>query len=158
MALFTSTQTITRPNDTTAYTALDVVSTGAGAIIEFANIGVPGGMVLLTEASLLIDTGTLPSGIGQFRVHIFSSTPTPIADNAAFDVIAGDRAKYQGYFDIPTPIDLGATLFSQVDGLRKQFRTGAGGSLFAQMQTLAAFTPTANRVKTLTLQGLNVTD
>lgn len=149
--------TITRPNDTTAYTALDVVSTQAGAVLEFATLGKPNGVSLLTELRYMVDTGTVPSGMGAFRLHLYNAAPTAIADNAAFNLPAADRAKYVGFIEFGTPLDLGDTLFSQKEDLRKQVAL-SGGSLYGILQTVNGFTPTANRIKTITLLALDVTE
>jgi hypothetical protein len=151
-AIYSSSATITRPANTTAYTALDVVSTEAGAVLEFTNMGQPNGVVYITAASLRVDVAAVPSGMGVFRLHLYKTAPTAIADNAAFDLPSGDRAKYCGYLDIGTPIDLGATLWAQNDETRKQVDL-SGTSIYGILQTVAGFTPTSAAVKTITLRA-----
>lgn len=147
---------VTRPNDTTAYAALDVLGTDPGTVIEFPNIApVGGGPIMLLYAALRVDVGSIPSGMSQVRLHFYDSAPTAIADNAAFNLPAGDRAKYLGYLTLGTPIDLGDTLFSEDDFLRKQV-VATSSSIFAIAQTLSAFTPTASTVKNWELRAAEV--
>lgn len=149
---------ITRPANTTAYTAGDVIGTGTGddAIITLSSIGPSAGFVLVQSIELVIGISAVPSGMTSFRLHFYSSKPTAIADNAAFDVLSGDRAGYMGYIDLPAPVDLGSTCFTQIDYPGKLFKLGtASTSLFCELQTVGGFTPAANsevyslRVKTL---------
>ena len=157
---FTSSASFTRPDDTTAYTALDVVSTLAGAVMVFANIGPDaGGRVLLTSLALEIDVGAIPAGMGAFRLHIFAETPTPIADNAAFNLPAGDRSKYLGFIEIPTPLDLGATLWSETEAMAFPIRKEVlliSDTIYGILQTVPGYTPTALVVKKATLQSILV--
>lgn len=137
---------VPRPNDTTAYTALDVLggATTPGSLIEFANVAPPGGgpMVLL-YAGLRIDANALPSGLGQTKLHLYSTAPAAIADNAAYTLAAGDRDKYLGSIALGTPTLLGDTLYAEEDMARKEVMA-ASSSIWAIAQTIGAWTPTAN--------------
>lgn len=144
---------VTRPDNTTAYAALDVLGTDPGTVMEFPNIApVGGGPIMLLYAALRVDVGSIPSGMGQVRLHFYDSAPAAIADNAAYNLPAGDRAKYLGYLTLGTPLDLGDTLFSEDDFLRKQL-IATSSSIFAIAQTLSAFTPTASTVKNWELRA-----
>jgi hypothetical protein len=135
--------TITRPSNTTAYTAGDVVgSTSGSAIITLPSIGPSGGYVLLQSVRLLIGSTSVPSGMGAFRLHLYTTTPTAIADNSPFDLLSGEVANYAGYIDLPAPQDFGSTLFTQADycGTAIKLAT-ASTSLFAELETRGAFTP-----------------
>lgn len=147
---------VTRPDNTTAYTELDVLGTDPATVIEFANIApAGGGPVVLLYASLRVDVDSIPSGLGQTRLHLYTSAPTAIADNAAFNLPSGDRAKYLGYITLPAPADLGDTLFVEDDFLRKQV-IATSSSLFAVAQTIGAFTPSALTVKNWELRAAEV--
>jgi hypothetical protein len=149
---------VTRPDNTTAYTALDVLggTTTPLSLIEFANIApVGGGSIVLLYASLRVDVGTVPAGFGQMRLHLYNSAPAAIADNAAYNLPAADRAKYLGSLTLGAPIDLGDTLFSEDDFLRKQI-VATSSSIFAIAQTISAFTPTASTVKNWELRAAEV--
>ncbi|HEY8357713.1 MAG TPA: hypothetical protein VIL30_09650 [Ramlibacter sp.] len=139
---YLSTPTVTRPANTTAYTAGDVV----GGAIEFTSIGPAGGHIMVTAVDLAAYIAALPSGIGNIRLHVYSVTPpSALADNAAWDLPAGDRASYLGYIDMGTLLDVGSTCYVQTDGVNKQFKLAAGSSsLFGYLQTINAFTPGSN--------------
>lgn len=135
--------TITRPSNTTAYTAGDVVGdTGGSAIITLTSAGPSGGFVLIQSASLVFSDNTVPGGMGGFRVHLYSAAPTAIADNAVFDLVSGERANYMGYIDLPAPQDLGSTLYSQVDYPGRLVKLAAAStSMFAEIETRGGYTP-----------------
>lgn len=140
---FRSTVTITRPANTTAYTAGDVVGdTGGSAILTLANAGPSGGYVIIQSASLIFSDTAVISGMGSFRLHFYTASPTAIADNAAFDLVAGDRAAYVGYIDLATPVDFGSSLYTQVDYPGRVIKLSSDTtSLFAQLETKGAYTP-----------------
>lgn len=152
-----STVTITRPSNTTEYTAGDVVGiadagtpANAGTAIHELLIPASDRFVIVQEVQLLIHVASVPSGMAGFRVHFYNSSPTAILDNAAFDLVANDRAKWLGAVDLPTPIDRGSTLTTSVTfpGNVLKLEPGSRG-VFVQLQTLGTFTPTSGAVKTL---------
>lgn len=147
--------TITRPANTTAYTAGDVVSTGAGEILEFASLGAANDIITILGARLSIAVNAVPSGCTGFRLHLYNASPTAIADNAAYNLPAGDLAKYLGYVTISTPIDLGDNIFSQDDNLNITVKL-AGTSLYGILQTIGAYTPSSGAVKTIYLNVAGV--
>lgn len=137
------TTTITRPSNTTAYTAGDVVGdTSGSAIVTLASAGPSGGFVIIQSVSLVFSDASVPSGMGAFRLHLYSASPTAIADNAAFDLVSGERANYMGYVDIPTPQDFGSSLYAQVDYPGRLIKLAtASTTLFAELETRGAYTP-----------------
>lgn len=148
--------TITRGNDATPYNAGDVVSTLAGAVMEFANVGVANQIVAVLGTRMRVDLdAAVTAGITGYRLHLYNAAPTAIADNAAFNIPAADRAKYLGYVPISTPIRFDDTQWSQDDGINATFKL-AGTSLFGILETLGAYTPTANAVKTIFLDVAGV--
>ena len=158
---YTSSDTSTRPNNATPYTALDVVGSDPAANMTFASIGpAAGGKVVITYASLRIDVAAVPAGMTQFRLHLYNAAPAAITDNLAFNLPSGDRDKYLGYIEIPTPLDLGDTLFNGTeDGyypVRKEVVVPSGGTLYGILQTVGAYTPTAQAVKVVSLKSIGV--
>lgn len=136
---YKSQPTVTRPANTTAYAAGDVV----GGAITFPSLP-PAFNLLLTSADLRIDVAAIPSGMTSFRLHLYSATPaSALADNAAWDLPSGDRSAYLGYVDLGSPADVGSTLFCQVDGINKQLQIGGAG-LFGYLVTNGGFTPAGN--------------
>ena len=140
---YRTTATITRPSNTTAYTAGDVVGdTGGSAIISLTAAGPTAGFVILQSISLVFSDSTVPSGMGAFRIHMYSASPTAIADNAAFDLLSGDRATYMGYIDLPAPQDLGSTIYTQTDYPGRLIKLAAASTtLFVELETRGAYTP-----------------
>lgn len=138
---FVSSPTVTRPADTTAYTAGDVV----GGVITFAN-ATPGSNagVFVNFASLLWNLAAVPSGMTSFRLHLFSVTPpSALADNTAWDLPSSDRAAYLGFIDLGTPADVGSSVYVQTSGpnLTMQQMFAASTSLFGYMVTNGGYTP-----------------
>ena len=140
---YTSAATITRPSNTTAYAAGDVVGdTGGSAIISLTEAGPSGGFVIIQSISLIFSDSTVPSGMGAFRVHLYSASPTAIADNAAFDLVSGERASYLGFVDLAAPQDLGSTIYTQVDYPGRLVKLAAASTtLFVEIETRNAYTP-----------------
>lgn len=140
---FRTTVTITRPSNATAYTAGDVVGdTGGSAILTFSNMGPNSGYVLIQSAALIFSDSAVPSGMGSFRVHLYSASPTAIADNAAYDLVSADRSAYMGYFDLPAPVDFGSTLYTQTDYIGRMIKMATNSTtVYAQIETKGAYTP-----------------
>ncbi len=153
---YRSITTITRPSNTTAYTAGDVVGdTGGSAIISLASAGPSAGFVLAQSISLVFSDSVVPAGMGAFRVHFYNASPTAIADNAAFDLVSDDRALYMGYVDLPAPQDLGSSLYTQTDYSGRLLKLGtASTTLFAEIETRGAYTPVSASTVTLRINTL----
>ena len=153
---FRSTATITRPSNATAYTAGDVVGdTGGSAIISLTSAGPSGGFVLVQSVSLVFSDSVVPSGMGAFRVHMYSASPTAIADNAAFDLVSGDRDTYMGYIDLPAPLDFGSTIYTQTDYPGRLIKLAAASTtLFAEIETRGAYTPVSASTVSLRINTL----
>jgi hypothetical protein len=139
----------TRTADTNAYAAGDVIGINAAgspgsAIHTIPLIGPSGGTIIITGAELRVDLAAVTAGMTGFRLHLFDAAPTAILDNAAFDLDATSRGKYLGFIDFGVVADFGSTLWAQADGLSKQVKLAAAStSLYAELQTLGAYTPTS---------------
>jgi hypothetical protein len=140
---YRSTILFTRPSNTTAYTAGDVVgATSGSAILTLSNIGPSGGFILIQSSALIFSDSTVPAGMGAFRVHFYNASPTAIADNAPFDLVSGDRTLYMGYIDLSAPQDLGSTVYTQTDYQGRLIKLAtASTTLFAEIETRGAYTP-----------------
>lgn len=143
---YKSQPTVTRPANTTAYTAGDVVGATAAAITFPDMASTIGRDIIITSASLRIDVSAIPAGMTSFRLHLYSATPpSALADNAAWDLPSGDRASYLGYIDLGSPADMGSTLYCQVDSINKQIRLASSETaVYGYLVTNGAFTPAAN--------------
>lgn len=151
---------ITRPNDTVAYGALDVIGTGSGttpgaAAMEFIGVGVEGGGdVFLTGIELQIDVDAIPSGQTSYQVALYNVTPpSAYVDNTTWNLPSGDRAAFLGIFSAGSPVDLGSTCYVRVDGINAMLKT-LSTSIFGYLITTTGFTPTASSVRKVTLHTL----
>jgi hypothetical protein len=142
----------TRPANTTAYTALDVIGTDAATNIEFTNvIPVSADTVIITGAYMRIYTASVPSGMSTFRLHLYNVAPTAITDNLAFTTADADRSKYLGFIEFDTPIAIGGNiLWTQKENLNL-VRKLVSTSVFGVLQTVTGFTPTSGCVKEIGL-------
>lgn len=89
----------TRPGDTTTYTAFDVVGTSPAANLTFANVArANGGTGYIV--GLRIMTSNVAAVLNKrFRLHLFHTAPTAIADNAPYTLLYANRANRVGYID-----------------------------------------------------------
>jgi hypothetical protein len=74
---------ITRPNDTTAYTAQDVVSDGSGTRFSFTNPQGGYGIGGLIESATIVHS-VAPATPPDLELWLFDTDIAAIADNAAF--------------------------------------------------------------------------
>ena len=141
---------------TTAYAVRDAVgASAAAAALQFASMGTSTQRVMITSLSLEIDRAALISGEANYTLHLYNVTPpSAINDSAAWDLPSGDRASYLGNIAIPIPVDLGSTLYVEVNAINKVIKL-AGTDIFAYLVTEAAYTPTA-AVHKITLYALNI--
>ncbi len=150
-----SSATFTRPNDATPYTAGDVVSTLAGAVGEFATVGAANDLIAILGARFTCAVNAVPAGCTGFYLHLYNAAPTAIADNAAYNLPAADLAKYLGYVRIGQPEDLGDNIVAINDNINHTVKL-ASTSLYWILQTIGAYTPTANAVKAVTINVAGV--
>lgn len=147
--------TFTRPSNTTAYTAGDVVGAAdagtpanAGSAVHLlTGVTQADRYVLLQEVQLLIYRSDVPSGMNGFRLHFYDAQPTAILDNEPFNLVAADRTRWRGSVDISVPVDLGDTIASQVTYCGLLLPVAAGATnLWVQLQALGAWTPASGTV------------
>jgi hypothetical protein len=149
---------ITRPNDTTAYAAGDVVgsATGTTAAQTLAAIVQRNNSCMITSSQLRIDANAVISGETSYTLQLYSAAPpSALGDNAAWDLPAADRAYYLGAISLGTPADLGSTLYIETNMLNKQV-VGSTNDLFAYLVTVGAYTPTAQRVYNVVLYSVGL--
>lgn len=152
---YKSTISVTRPSNTTAYTAGDVVGATA-ATITFTSIGIASSHLLVTSATLLWETTAVIAGMSSFRLHLYDVTPpSALADNAVWDLPAGDRSSYLGYIDMGIPVDFGSSLYQQTDNVNKQIRLGASTSVFGYLVSNSAYTPASASVYRIALHTVS---
>lgn len=144
---------ITRPANTTAYTANDIL----GGALTFTSMGPSGKEIMITSVSIEADIAAIPSGQTTFNLYLYNVTPpSAVADNGAFDLPSGDRASFLGKISISALVDEGSTLYIEANAVNKQV-TLSGTSLFGYLVTVGAFTPNANsEVYKVTLHAVAV--
>ena len=149
-----STVTITRPDNTTAYTAGDVVGTSPAANYEFANIlPTAGDHFYITDAKIEVEKSSVPAGMTTFTLHLYDAAPTAIADNSAWQLLLADGGKYLGSIQFTTPVDLGTTLISFLSQINIKRKLASGAtSIYAQLETDGAWTPASEDVINITLE------
>ena len=145
-----SSATVTRPADTTPYAAKDVISTAVGAVIEFSGMArANGGTGTIVKARLMTNQST---NTAQYRLHLFHTTPTAIADNAQYAMLDANKANRVGMIDFPatategTGSDAAATMRPSSDGSYPPpnlwYKCAAADTkLYGILETITAFTP-----------------
>lgn len=155
--------TVTRPNDTTAYSSGDFIGNSTtAASCTLANSGftvasarandIPGRLI----KCILQISGTVAAN-AVFRVHIFNSNPLSSApangDNGVFNM--SSAAGYLGRFDVTVNQVFGngcVGFGTPTEGNYVDFTPATGTqNLFAVLEARASFTPIAQEVFTLTL-------
>jgi hypothetical protein len=135
----------TRPNDTNAYIALDVVSnsTSAPTVLTFS---VPASTLegYITYAKLETSNKAL---VARFRLHLFSDTVTAINDNSPMLLLYANRDKRIGYIDFPAQFTEDSTnstgSIAIVSDARVTFNNLTGANIYGILETLDAYTPVA---------------
>jgi hypothetical protein len=107
---------------------------GAAAEFVFLNKdGAPppaGSQLRLLWSSLLLPSATIETT--AWALHFFNVTPpSALADDAAFDIAAGDRASYLGSIAIAQIVDLGTTNY--IEGVQTKLLKLLGTSAFAYL-------------------------
>lgn len=148
----------TRPNDTTAYAANDVVSnsTSASTLLTLSGLGrYAGAGGYIFRLALLTDKKSITP---RFRVHLYNaSTPTVAADNVAMKSLYADAGLRLGTVDLDamtTPADTTNSTLSLTQHntiMLPYVCAAADTALYALLETLDAFTPAAQQAFTLTV-------
>ena len=142
--------TFTRPNNTTTYSAYDVVSDNATTttLVELQNVGrTEGGTGYITEIRIVANQKSISP---RFRVHFFNaSNPTVASDNNTHKELYADTSKRLGYWIMPamdTAADTANSDMSRSSDLtvKMPFKCASNStSLYVMLETLDGFTPTA---------------
>lgn len=143
----TASATLTRPANLTAYAAGDVV--GGAVVLDF-DAGWPhagrkfGADAFVTSVQVRADIAAIPAGMTSMRVHLYAPAPaSALADNAPFDLTAGDRAAYLGYVEVGPMVALGSTAYARANV--SNFHVAlSSGRIGAYLVTVGGFTPAAN--------------
>lgn len=126
----------TRPADTAAYAANDVINNATSSATNQSLTDVAtenegsGYMTVVLETDSTAVTPTI-------RVHFYDAAPaTAKNDNAAWTLVYADKSKYLGYIDMP-PLNGGVAIAQ----FKSYKAASASRALYYELQTLSAFTP-----------------
>lgn len=141
--------TLTRPSDTTAYTALDVMtdSTSAPTALTFTNLArISGGSGYITKARLMTNQST---NTARFRLQLWDTAPTAINDNSPFTLLWANRATRLGSIDFPAMATEGTgsdAATALVNDLRLQYLTNASRNIYGELEAIDGFTPASGQL------------
>jgi hypothetical protein len=137
-----------RPADTSAYVANDAVanSTSAPTALTFTDImRVDGGSGYIVHATLLTNQAL---NVSQFRLHLFSASPTMDNDNAASVLRWSERASYLGFIDFDALQSEGSGSDAAVAVWQQHIAVAAAAgsrTLYAKLETKLGFTPASGQ-------------
>lgn len=135
---------ITRPANTTVYSANDVVADVSAAFIQFANVAKANGAgVKITRVRIQTeDTGVAGK---KFNLHLYKEAPTFIADNAAFAVSYANATKRIGA--IPVVMGTGNLGTVGMNDYNVMITNPTAKDIYWILETVDGFTPSANSTK-----------
>jgi len=146
---------IARPANATPYIAGDVKGATAAAF-EITGLGGANQSVRLVKGVILINVGSIPSGMTNFALKLYSATPvSALADNAPW-VSTGDALIYQGEIVLGNAAVFGGYLRAEALELMTDVKLSATGSLFAYLVTNGGFTPTSGTTTTVLLTAVGL--
>lgn len=157
-----STGTITRPANTTVYTANTAWAnaTSGATFTSFTNsCRAPGAQVLIPQIDIQVDEA--PATKLQGILWLFSATPTAINDNAAFTLSSADNlattGNVQGFPFTLTAVQSGTNTHSgtSLTGITYHAQcVNASFAITGMVQVVNAYTPTSGEVMTIKLHTL----
>lgn len=146
----------TRPNDTTAYAAGDLVanSTTAGSVVPLEIVAGNNGETIMLRRMIFRKSGSTTTN-AAFRVHVFTAAPTVSNGDNGVLTIATGAANYIGTFSIGAVRGMtdGVVGFGLPDiGADVAAVLGSAGKLFCLVEALAAYTPATGETFTITFE------
>lgn len=142
-----TTASFTRPADTTAYAAQDVVSnsTSSPVVLTFSGAARANGGSGIILAARHLKNSTTTTG-ATYRLHLYKVAPTAINDNAPFTLLYANRASRIGFIDFNHAT--GAAGSDSSNALTTIVNLpfvcdAAASSLFGILTVTSAYTPTS---------------
>ena len=157
----TISKSVTRPSDTTAYTAGDVV--GNGATITFAGAARRSGESGVIQQAIIFSSAYVATA-PDLELWLFDTTITADADNATFTPTDAELATLIGIIEFPTADWHGGDLTAGVGGnhvccvqnIGMPFNaTGNDSAIYGVLVTRNAYVPISAEVFTVRLQILD---
>lgn len=131
----------TRPPDTTAYTAGDVIfDTTAAGVIQFDGVSAAG--MIMAASCFMGEVDPV-----DLELYLFDVEPTNLGDNTPFTISSGDLGDFIGVYSFADAdkktVNTTIRLYEAATHAPLAY-TSSGGSLFGILVTRSAFTPAAN--------------
>jgi len=143
--------TLTRPADTTTYTANDEMTDTGGAILTFASAArISGGTGYITDV-IVVDSAAVATK-AQLLLFLFDTTSTPVADNGAFVLTDAVLNTCIGVvpFNIWYPGDDTSGASGNAVGVYTgppiSFKTVGSANLFGRYKVLNGYVPVSGEV------------
>lgn len=145
-----SVATIIRPTGTpTVYPTLGVINQSATTpvALTFQNVcRVSGGSATITLLRMLTDQS---SNVARYRLHLYNTAPTPIADTTQFSLLYTNAALRAGYIDVYAlqSEGTGSTAANAINPDVRLPVVCANGdtNLYGQLEAIDSFTPAAGQ-------------
>lgn len=142
-----------RPANTTAYTAGDVVGPATAAVLSFGNLArLAGGPGSVIKARMMTNQS---ANAARHRLHLYTITPVVIADNAPMTLLFANRASRVGVIDFPALTTEAAgsdSATAQATWERLTYQCAPGQTaLLGVLETLDAYTPASGQTYFLEL-------
>lgn len=154
--------TLTRPNDTTAYTAGDIINSAGASVLpsfDFSAVCAPGTKLQITNIQILDEFGTAATKL-QANIHFFSAdtltgyTPT---DNAAFNTTFAEvnSKKLGSVTGITSNATFGTNAYVVTLNTNFNFvtQTASDGKLYFALCPSNAYTPGAQKKLVVNITG-----
>jgi hypothetical protein len=162
MQIFNPSASFTRPANTTAYAAGQLIanSTTAGSVAPMQfNMGniFPVNQFRLTRARL-VKTGTAAIAANGIRIHLYQGTAPTCTNGDGAAWLTTSAAGWIGNIDVTSMLafsDGAAGTGSCPAGSEIMLRAAASGPIYALLMALGAYTPISGEVFTLTLEELD---
>lgn len=137
-----------------AHSAGDVVSTDAGAIMEFdlSSLLTAGQSGIIYDSQVTLDQNAVFSGGMGYELYLFNVSPTAQATNAVFNLTDTDLPGYIGKLLIPPLVDEGDNCVAEYQGHNLSFNLAvADTKLYAKAKCLGGETTVSGAVLTYNL-------
>jgi hypothetical protein len=153
--------TVTRPADTTAYAAGDVVNAGTGAVITFAGCARANGLGGVIQHATLVDSAAQATK-ADLELWLFDTTFTADNDNAVFTPTDAELATVVCVIDMSANVYVGdatagadGNCVHQSDVLNRAFTCeAADDDLYGALVVRNAYTPVSGETFTIQLHIL----
>lgn len=133
--------TVTRPANTTAYAAGDVIGDVSAALTKFVNVAKAAGYGVYVKAVRIQTTDTGLAG-KTIKLHFYNNSVTAISDNDAFAIVDANYSKRDG----STTVTMGTGNVAKV-GMNNYVDlplNPVGRDVHCVLETTEGFTPSGN--------------